>query len=220
MEKWSEMKHIIAVLLAFVLASCATSNEKLLSHADNLKSHKRFGVCYGYGCKYYQQTGLTDTEWQNVRDVFAPAAQTPEDERKMISKAIALIEQYIGPKTGTDKDKARAVVINFSTKTQMDCIDEAFNSTSYLYLLRQDGLIRLHTLGGHLRRNLSDLTYPHSTATIHEIGKEITIEGEGHYVVDSWFHENGALAEIVPAKQWKGRWYPDKKLKRYNFSAS
>ncbi len=197
-----------------------TSNNKLIGHADNLKSHKQFGVCSGYGCSQYQETGLSDDEWLKVREVFLPAASSPEQERLMIAKAIALIEQFIGPKTGTDKDKAKAVPLNFSTRGQMDCIDEAFNSTSYLYLLRQDGLITYHILGAHLRRNFSDLSYPHSTATIHEIGVDHIVEGTGHYVVDSWFHENGALAEVIPASKWKKRWYPSKKRERYNFSAS
>ena len=138
----------------------------------------------------------------------------------MIARAIARIEQYIGPKTGTDGDKARAAVVNFSTRSPMDCIDEAFNSTSYLYLMRKEGLIKFHTLGAHLRRNFSDLSYPHSTATIHEIGKQSKIASEGHYAVDSWFHKNGALAEIIPASIWIGPWYPKDRKERYNFSAS
>ena len=214
------MTRFLTILFSLALSSCAISNEKLADHAVNLKNHEKFGVCFGYGCKYYQKTGLTHTEWQAVKNIFSPQAVNPQAERSMIAKAVALIEQYIGPKTGTDNDKARAIVINFSTKSQMDCIDEAFNSTTYLYLLNQAGLIKHHTLGAHLRRNFGNLTYPHSTATIHEIGGEKIVEGEGHFVVDSWFHENGALAEIIPAKLWMGRWYPKKKRKRYNFSAS
>ncbi|MBT5074169.1 MAG: hypothetical protein HOJ34_04825 [Kordiimonadaceae bacterium] len=191
-----------------------------MGHTDDLNSFKSFGICYGYGCRYYQKTGLTQKELQTVRDIFSPAASTPGEERVMIARAIARIEQYIGPKTGTDGDKARAAVVNFSTRSQMDCIDEAFNSTSYLYLMRKEGLIKFHTLGAHLRRNFSDLSYPHSTATIHEIGKQSKIASEGHYAVDSWFHKNGALAEIIPASIWIGPWYPKDRKERYNFSAS
>ena len=215
------MRYIANIIFIILFSGCATSmNKELVGHADDLKSHQRFGVCYGYGCKYYQKTGLSDQEWQAVREVFLPVAKTPEEERGRISKAIARIEQFIGPKTGTDNDKARAAVINFSTRTEMDCIDEAFNSTSYLYLMRQSGFIKFHRLGAHLRRNLEDLSYPHSTATIHEIGKEKIIEGDGHFVVDSWFHQNGAAAEVIPADIWKGPWYPKKYKERYIFSES
>lgn len=215
------MQKILSVIISIILMGCAsTSNEKLIGHAEDLKSHKKFGVCSGYGCKNYQKTGLTDHEWQKVSDIFVPAPLTPHEERERISLAIAQIEQFIGPKTGTEKDKARAVVLNFSTSGQLDCIDEAFNTTSYLYLLRQAGIIKLHTLGQHLRRNFNDLSYPHSTATIHEIGLVNTVLGEGHYVVDSWFHKNGAPAEVIPAREWRGPWYPKDKKERYIFSAS
>jgi hypothetical protein len=215
------MKYVFIAIIVFFLSGCFySSSDKLIHHADDLNSFKSFGVCYGYGCRYYQKTGLTDQELKTVRDIFSLTADTPHQEREMIAKAIARIEQYVGPKTGTDSDKARAVVINFSTKTQMDCIDEAFNSTSYIYLMRNAGLIKFHTLGDRLRRNFTDLSYPHSTATIHEIGKNNKIAAQGHYVVDSWFHKNGALAEVIPASTWIGPWYPKDYKERYNFSAS
>ena len=214
------MKFVTFIFSVLLVSGCSSTNSELIHHAENLNSHNNFGVCYGYGCKYYQKTGITDQEWQMVRNIFSPAAETAAQERDMIAKSIALIEQIIGPKTGTDQDNPGAVIINFNTKNQMDCIDEAFNSTSYLYLMRHDGLIRFHTLGAHLRRGISDFSYPHSTATIHEIGLPIVIEGEGHYVVDSWFHKNGALPEIIPAHTWKSRWHPKEKRERYNFSAS
>jgi len=170
-----------------------------------------FGVCKGYGCKYYLKTGLTDEEWQKISDVFVEPAKTPEQERELIKVAIGLFEQIIGPKTGTAMDDAGAQIINFSTRDQMDCIDEAFNSSTYLFLLRKARLIKLHTLGKPLRRGNYIDRWPHNTATIHEIGKEVIIKGDGHYVVDSWFHVNGAPPEIIPAAQWATGWSPDKK---------
>ncbi|MBT5187740.1 MAG: hypothetical protein HOH19_15195 [Kordiimonadaceae bacterium] len=215
------MRIYFILLIILSLASCSSAtNEQLQGHADDLNSHQRFGVCYGYGCKHYQKTGLSDAEWNAVRALFSPAPSSAVEERKIIAKAIALIEQYIGPKTGTDQDKARAIVINLSTDHQMDCIDEAFNSTSYLYLMFQDGLIKYHVQGVHLRRNFNELSYPHSTATIHVKGTSKIVGSEGHFVVDSWFHKNGALAEIIPASLWMGPWYPKDKKERYNFSAS
>ena len=204
----------ILFALVLMLQGCASNKEKLISHADELESHRNFGVCSGYGCKNYQKTGLSDAQWQELKDVFQGGAGYALEEREMIARAIALIEQMVGPKTGTDDDKAQAVVINFNTDGQLDCIDEAFNTSTYLYLLRQDGMIKLHTLGKPLRRNFNVLSYPNSTASIHEIGTN------DHYVVDSWFHKNGALAEIIPAKTWMGPWYPEEKKERYNFSAS
>lgn len=197
-----------------------SADERLQTHAENTTSYSDFGICSGYGCRTYHPTSFTESEWSRVRALFTPQVESPAEERLVIAKAIALIEQIIGVKTGTDGDKAKAVVLNFSTKGQMDCIDEAINSTTYIYLMRKYGLIKFHSLGAHARRNLNDLSYPHSSATIHEIGKEKIEQGEGHFVVDSWFHKNGAPAEILPARQWKDRWYPEENLEVYNFSAS
>jgi hypothetical protein len=208
------MKSRILIALILLLNGCASNKEKLISHADELESHHSFGVCSGYGCKNYQKTGLSDAQWQDIESIFNVNTISAEGEREMIARAIALIEQMVGPKTGTDNDKAQATIINLNTEGQMDCIDEAFNTSTYLYLLRQDGLIKLHTLGKPIRRNFNVLSYPHSTASIHEISTN------EHFTVDSWFHQNGALAEIIPAKTWMGPWYPEEKKERYNFSTS
>lgn len=215
------MKFIYLIFIILCLSACLNrSIEHLKGHADDLNSPQRFGICYGYGCKFYIKTGLNKTEWAEVRALFNGDIKNAQQERVVIGTAIALIEQYIGPKTGTDNDKARARIINFSTKGQMDCVDEAFNTSSYLYLLKQDGLIKMHSLGAPLRRNLNQLSYPHSSATIYEMKFLKKIAAEGHYVVDSWFHKNGALPEIIPASRWMGPWYPEIKRQRYNFSAS
>ncbi len=215
------MKVVLSLIATILIAACTSApNAILAGHASDLKSHHRFGVCYGYACNIYQKTGLDDQEWNAVRELFLVETVSAKQERKRIAKSIALIEQFVGPKTGTDDDKARAPIINFNIRTEMDCIDEANNSTTYLYLLRQDGLITYHTLGYKLRRNWSNLSYPHSAATIHEINKSKGVEGDGHFVVDSWFHKNGALPEIIPASVWRGRWYPKNNRERYNFIAS
>ncbi len=214
------MLWIFSFIFVVLLSGCISPDGRIKTHAENINSYSDFGICSGYGCSTYHPTGFSQSEWKHVESLFAVQIENPEQERKVISKAIALMEQFIGPKTGTNDDKARAAVINFSTKGQMDCIDESINSTTYLYLLRKHGLVKFHSLGERLRRNLNDLSYPHSSATIHEIGKDKIEQGDGHFVVDSWFHKNGALAEIIPARLWKGRWYPEESLDAYNFSTS
>jgi len=199
--------------LIFLLAACGGSPamQLLKKNHNELIIPADFGVCKGYGCRYYLKTGLTPAEWERIEALFGAGVETPAAERDVIKRAIALFERFVGPKTGTDSDDAGAQIINFSTRDQMDCIDEAFNSSTYLYLLRKVRLIRHHTLGKPLRRGNYFDRWPHNTATIHEIGRPPVVNGEGHYVVDSWFHVNGAEPEIVPARQWSKGWSPDKK---------
>lgn len=178
----------------------------LKEHHNDLIVQEDFGVCQGYGCRYYQKTGLEPEEWQQIVDVFVPVAENAAQERQLIKRAIGLLESFVGPKTGTDRDEAGAQVISFSTRGQMDCIDEAFNASTYLFLLRKAGLIRLHRLGKPLHRGNYITRWPHNAATIHQID-----DFDAHYVVDSWFHANGEPPEIVPAALWLSGWSPDKK---------
>lgn len=202
------MRIGVILCLVVMLSACAGSPATGLlkeHHADHILVGD-FGVCKGYGCRYYLKTGLEAQEWQQIGDIFTPPPENAAQERGLIKKAIGLFERFIGPKTGTDTDDAGAQIIKFSTRDQMDCIDEAFNSSTYLFLLRKAGLIRFHTLGSPLRRGNYIDRWPHNSATIHEINND-----KGHYVVDSWFHANGQEPEIVPASLWLGGWSPEKK---------
>ncbi|MCF6195710.1 MAG: hypothetical protein L3J50_03325 [Emcibacter sp.] len=202
------MRALFILTLIMALSACGGSPaiRLLKEHHNDVVKQDDFGVCKGYGCRYYLKTGLDEAEWQQIVDVFARAPEDAAAERDLIKQAIGLFEQFVGPKTGTDTDDPGAQIINFSTRDQMDCIDEAFNSTTYLFILRKAGLIRLHTLGKPLHRGNYISRWPHNTATIHEIGGD-----KAQYVVDSWFHANGVPPEIVPAELWSSGWSPDKK---------
>ena len=84
----------------------------------------------------------------------------------------------------------------------MDCIDEATNSTVYLRLLKNAGLLHFHSQAYRLSRG--GLIRPHNTATI------IEIESNTHYAVDSWFGHNGEQPVIIPLTLWKSGWKPNK----------
>ncbi|MCF8473091.1 MAG: hypothetical protein K9G26_00225 [Emcibacter sp.] len=209
----TRLRRFFVLSTLLVLSSCAGYPPEMASlkqHHNDLIVPDDFGVCKGYGCRYYIKAGLSDEEWHNIVEIFENSAKNFDEEKVLIKRAIGLFEQFIGPKTGTDTDNAGAQLIGFSTHDQMDCIDEAFNTTTYLYLLRKFGLIKLHTLGKPLHRGNYINRWPHNTATIHEMGKQ-DILGDGHYVVDSWFHANGVPPEIIPAALWSKGWSPDQK---------
>ncbi|MCF6216047.1 MAG: hypothetical protein L3J58_07725 [Emcibacter sp.] len=204
----------LVVFLVMMTAACGSpASLNLIQNYKDIPIVKEdFGVCKGYGCRYYLRTGISEQEWQKITRVFEKPAENAVQERALIKKAIGLFERIIGPKTDTAHDDAGAQIINFSTRDQMDCIDEAYNSSTYLFLMRKAGLIKFHSLGQPLRRGYFIDRWPHNTATIHEIGPGIdkTIKGPGHYVVDSWFHANGVPPEIIPASLWVTGWSPDK----------
>ncbi|ORU90868.1 MAG: hypothetical protein A6F71_07930 [Cycloclasticus sp. symbiont of Poecilosclerida sp. M] len=134
---------------------------------------------------------------------FSPAATTAERERKQIAGAIGQIERYVGPMTKTAYDLPGTFEAPlFDVQRQMDCVDEAKNTTLYLRILREKGWINFHREGYRVNRGFFFNGWPHTSAMINNpsTGKD--------YVVDSWFHKNGEPVEIVPLKLWHAGWWP------------
>lgn len=189
-------------------------------HSARTQTPQRFGVCSDYGCAKLTMVTLTTAEWAAVRAAFGPAPANPAAERQAIRRAIGQMERIVGPKTGTDQDQPGAALINFSRAGQMDCIDEAFNSTTYLRFLERDGLLLWHRVGLPVRRGSFIDRWPHNTATISEMeggGKGAADNGAAErntdaraYAVDSWFHGNGVPPEVVPVTLWLKGWSPKK----------
>jgi hypothetical protein len=183
----------------------------LQTHAD-LSNIKRiyhqtpqldnFEICQGGGCLTAIQTNLSTKEWQSVAQIFNPTSKSAEQERVRIATAVGLLERMIGKKTGTSDDMA-GTFGNSEHTGQQDCNDEAMNTTTYLRLLQQNGLLTFYIVGDMRTRNFFFSGWPHSTASIKERASS------KYYAVDSWFFDNGHDATVVPLDQWKDNFYPD-----------
>lgn len=171
-----------------------------------------FNVCAGGGCAEVLDVSLTDDEWQSVVHVFTTADTQPataELERELIAQAIGVLESIVGVKTSTATDRA-GTFGNSDYPGQLDCNDEAINSTTYMRLMRQHGLIKFHEIEDTRTRNFFFTGWPHSTAVIREVAT-----GE-RYAVDSWFYDNGFPATIVPFAVWKSGYIPDDSPVKHN----
>lgn len=179
-------------------AEAAVSDISRLYHeTPNLGA---FEVCSGGGCADIQRVAITLEEWQKVVAVFA-ATKDAAQERKQIADGIGVLEKIVGDKTGTSTDRA-GTFDNSNYPGQLDCNDEAINTTTYMRLMRQQGLIKLHEIEDMRTRNFFFTGWPHSTAVIHEI-----TSGQ-RYAVDSWFYDNAMPATIVPFELWKSGYVP------------
>jgi hypothetical protein len=145
---------------------------------------------------------LSDAEWGEVRNVFMPAPANAAEERERIREAVALIERMVGPKAGTANDEAGAVIVTTNKRGQLDCIDEAYNTSNYLRFMHEDNLIDWHDIGEPARRGYIINRWPHNTATVIEHGSGAS------YAIDSWFGPNGALPDVVPLEDWRDGWSP------------
>ena len=139
-----------------------------------------------------------------ISQIFSNAGAVidAEQERNLIAMAIGAFEMIVGSKTGTATDLA-GTFGNADFPGQMDCNDEAINSTTYIRLMRQNGLIKFHEPEDMRTRNFFFTGWPHSTAVIRE-----TASGK-RFAVDSWFYDNGMPATIVPFQVWKSGYYPE-----------
>jgi hypothetical protein len=194
-------------ILSALLTGCSMNDyagNSLNRKNLNVVSTAHFPHCYGYDCKNRTDIDFSKSDWAKIERLFRAKNKTPQAEREDIAQAIALFEQQAGAQSGTYVDRGGTFEEMFNTDYQHDCVDESLNTTIYLQLLQKRGLLTHHTPENPaIRLPLVDSgTWPHQSAVISEI-----YSGD-LYAVDSWFHDNGAPAEIIPMQKWKDGWKP------------
>lgn len=166
----------------------------------NGQSQIQFEICSGGGCAALHVVTLSLAELAPIVEIFAAKNLESTDEavteRTHIAQAIGALENIIGLKTNTSQDRA-GTFNNSAYQGQLDCNDEAINSTTYMRLLVAFGFMQYHTVEDTRTRNFFFTGWPHSTAVMHE-----NASGK-RYAVDSWFYDNGAPATILPFEKWK-----------------
>ena len=159
-----------------------------------------YSICHNNGCAEFAFISLSNQQWHSVEATFLPLAADAATEREHIKSAIALLEFYSGEQSTTYKDQAENYLA-MGKEGQLDCIDEATNTTVYLRMLANADLLRFHQQASRTSRG--GIIIPHNTATILEI------ESKQRYAVDSWFNANAESPHIVPLSIWKKGWKPD-----------
>lgn len=164
-----------------------------------------FTVCHDNGCSSLGHVSLTPDQWQALRGLFHPLARNAAEEREILRQAIALMEKIVGVATGTSSDKGGTFN---GGDGQMDCIDESINTTLYLTMFQNFGLMREHKVEDRATRGWFIGGWPHTTAVISETA--VLREGGSRqlWAVDSWFLDNGEPPFILPLEKWKSGWQP------------
>lgn len=162
-----------------------------------------FSVCHGRGCDTVSTVSLSTGQWQAIARVFSVAAADPQQERQQIGEAIATFETIVGKLTGTSGDKPENE-FDWNYRSQMDCIDESINTSSYLKMLIGGGFLKWHLLEDRATRGWFLFGWPHTSAVVRDL------QSNQRWVVDSWFFANGERPVIIPLAQWKAGWRPPK----------
>ena len=203
-----------AVFVASFLALSACSSTGESSPLNYYREKKvaapvgsDFTHCSQYGCKRLTPLSISPQDWQGIETAFGPTAFSAEEERNKIKETIGHFERLIGPRTGTETDVAGT--FRKIGDGQLDCVDESTNTTSYLLLLEERGLLNFHTV------SRPDTRFPiiHAGRWPHQTAVVIDKETQTPYSVDSWFYDNGKPAEIVTLESWKEGWKPDKEFR-------
>jgi len=188
------------------LTACTTSTQppeaylRLYGTAPLLTQH--FAICNQSGCEETIVVTLNNTDWALIDNIFSPRADDSTEERRRIARAIAQFEQMVAVKAGTGDDQAGQQGVFRGTR-QLDCVAETTNTTSYLILLQERGLMQWHAPRYPQHRGFMHGQFPHNTAVMEDLNT-----GE-RYAVDAYFHANGIPPEIVPVSEWIAGFTPE-----------
>ncbi len=183
------MKLINQVLFLSLYFTCSAATARNTTQAP-----AAFFSCIDYHCRHGSQVQLGGAQWRAVAALFTPG-RSPAEERRQIRQAIAVLEQQVGALTGTWRDLAGNVA-GAGEPGQLDCISESKNTTTYLRLLQQAGLLKWHAVEERQVRH-SLIFNVHLTAVIRDL------RSGQRYAVDSWFLDNGQPPYIQAFEAWK-----------------
>ena len=205
--KWPD--RLLASALLMVAQNLAANNAyQRVSWDFDLPeriSPASFSVCSQHNCQTRTRAALEPEQWEQIVALFAPPADSAAAEREQIARAIGRMEQLVANFANTHHDKAGDFNGFTQPGSQLDCVDESINTTTYLTLFEQEGLLRWHRVVSRASRGYMFFGgWPHFTAVV-----ETTRGKPEQWVIDSWFRDNGVDADVLPLTTWQQGWSPE-----------
>lgn len=191
-----------ALVLIVALSGCASQSQSDATAWYNgqdavAPKNNRVYICHSFGCTRKTPVDFSAKDLGRLKQLLASGRASPEAERKAIAKAVSWQEKRIGPIVGSSNDEGGFDMHNSGVVGQMDCIDEASNTTSLLLVAEKNGYLRHHKVASPVARGFFlDGRYPHATATIKEK------KTGAAFAVDSWPDANGVPPQIKPLDIW------------------
>ena len=199
---------------ALLLSACVTSSgggdvplsaEYLTRYAEPNPTPASFLECHGFGCAETSRVSLTPADWAKMKAQLAPPAHDARAERQKIARAVAEMQRLVGAKTGTGvhqwTHKNMMILPNMGDPTQLDCIDEAVNTWTYMTMMERAGLFRFHHVADLAYAGLPTDTNPRNTAVLRA-------KDGAYYAVDASLVDGGVPPAVMPLSVWTGSWPP------------
>jgi hypothetical protein len=195
---------------ALALSACAQGPSNLSTtfldrHAEATPTLASFRECHGFACNETSRVSISPKDWRRVVAVFRPPAKDARAERRQIAQGVLQIRRMVGAQTGTGvhqwTHKDMIILPNNGDRTQLDCIDEAVNTWTYMTLMERAGLFRFHRVAK--LSNADSLLEPRNTAVFQEINGN-------YFAIDPSLVDFGVAPPVMPLATWMGPpWPPD-----------
>ncbi len=190
----NNIKLCVILSLSVFLFSCSSINtdKHEIPVIDKNPSIVSFPVCYNHGCSIIKNIHVSESTWNTVESLFMNN-ETAFEERLAVRKAIALFEQEAALHTPVGNDRAKNTIEDLLG--QQDCLDESTNTTHFMTLLSNNGLLKWHRVGSRVYR-------AHFFLDQHYAAQLVQVQTGERYVVDSWHLANGEPAYVQPFNEW------------------
>jgi hypothetical protein len=195
--------------MAWVMSACAENPSHLNTtyldrYADPNPTLASILECHGFNCSETSRATLNRDAWRHVAAAFTPRAKDAPTERRQIAHGVALLQLLVGQQTGTAAHqwthRDKNILPNLSDPTQLDCIDEAVNTWTYLTLMERGGLLHFHRVAK--LSHAFDHNGPRNAAVLQEIGGQ-------YFAIDPALVDVGVPPPIIPLDSWIAHWPPD-----------
>lgn len=206
---------VSSLAVALALSACVSTGSNSSSnlsatyldrYAQPNPTPASFTECHGFSCSVISPVSLSPQQWRSVAAVFKPRAANPEAERKQIARAIAVMQRLVGAQTGTAvhqwTHRNMWIVPNLGDITQLDCIDEAVNTWTYMTMMERDNLFRFHRVATLAYAGLPTDPNPRNAAVVQEKATGT------YYVIDPSLVDFAVPPPVMPLEVWTGSWPP------------
>ncbi|QFU17387.1 hypothetical protein [Microvirga thermotolerans] len=195
--------YLISSLLPFLLAmaTAAAAQEPrswFVEQGYVPPAGGRIVACHGYGCMRRTVLPLEEALLRQAGAIMRTGRSSPAAERQALGEVVKLYTSYLARRFGSVPDAPRSPPSLSGVSGQMDCVDEAANTTSLLLVLQDQGLLVHHEVERPQSRGVFiDGRYPHTTAIIAEK------RSHAEWAVDPWAKAPGERPDILPLERWR-----------------
>jgi hypothetical protein len=182
------------------------------------QAEEKLTLCYEYGCAVEAEIRYSDAQLASIQRLLA-GAENAARERSRLALAVGMLYAWAGRQSPIRNDRGGDYADD-GVVGRMDCIDHAQSTTRLLRMIEARGWIRFHKVLDPVRRTLYLVTQ-HFSAAVEELpapvgnpvpaamGQQAPNAQAGRFVIDSWFHDNGWPAVVLPLEDWRNGAGPD-----------